>query len=129
MPGISFSKKVDRLELLNAALKRHLSDVPELAQAQAELQQLIDTAKAAENEQRELRGKLQRASRLRRQMELQSQNLRQRLAEELRGKLGKASQVLPLCGHSPRRGRSRGRRADPAATELTSPFRPIFPSH
>jgi chromosome segregation ATPase len=128
MPGISFSKKVGRWELLNAALKGHLSELPELAHVQAELEQLIDTAKAAEREQSELRGKLQRASRLRRQMEIQSLDLRQRLAEELRGKLGADSQVLPLCSPEPRRARERDRSSTSSHPER-APFRPVLPSH
>ena|SRR6266849_9584075 len=129
MPGISFSKKVGRWESLNAALKRHLAELPELAHVQAELEQLIDVARAAEKEQCELRGKLQRASRLRRQMELKSIALRQRLAEELRGKVGDDSQALPLCSEELRRGKGRSRRSASPATERASPFRPASPSH
>jgi|SRR5580693_7989445 hypothetical protein len=130
MPGISFSKKVGRWESLNEALKRHLSELPELAHVQAELEQLIDVARAAESEQRELRGKLQHASRLRREMELKSLDLRQRLAEELRGKLDADSQVLPLCGPDIRRNKGRGRRATATANpELISTIQPTSPSH
>ena len=127
MPGISFSKKVGRWELLNAALKRHLSELPELANVQEELEQLIGTAKAAEDEERELRGKLQRASRLRRQMEIQSQDLRQRLAEELRDKLGAENKLLPLYGLVPRR--ARGPRSEPKAAEPAPSFTSVTRSH
>jgi MoxR-like ATPase len=127
MPGIPFSKKLGRWESLNDALKRHLAEVPELATVQEELEELIGVARAAEQEQRELRGKLQSASRLRRQMELKGQDLRAKLAAELSGRIGPGQRLLlPLCGVTPRR--QHGRRAR-HAPDLTAPEPPGSASH
>jgi hypothetical protein len=112
MPGISFRKIVSFCELLNSNLKTHLADMPHLQEESAGLDALVTQAKALDNEQQLLKGRLGEITRLRREAELRGQDLRSRVAAQLRGKLGFKNENLLGFGIPPRK-RVRKKTVDP----------------
>lgn len=108
MPGISFQKIVTDCELLNSTLKPQLTEMPHLQDESTGLDTLIVEAKTLLNEQEVLRGRLREITRLRREAELRSQDLRSRIVAQLRGKLGFTNENLLGYGIAPRkRGRKK----------------------
>ena len=103
MPGISFRKIVSFCELLNSNLKTHLADMPHLQEESVGLDALVTQAKALDNEQQLLKGRLGELTRLRREAELRGQDLRSRVAAQLRGKLGFKNENLLGFGIPPRK--------------------------
>ena len=103
MPGQSFQKIVSFCELLNATLKPQLTEMPHLQDESAELDALVAQAKSLSNEQEVLRGRLREITRLRREAELHGQDLRSRIAAQLRGKMGFANENLLGFGIPPRK--------------------------
>ena len=103
MPGISFQKIVSSCELLNSNLKPHLTDMPHLQEESAGLDAIVTEAKSLSNEQSVLRGRLQEITRMRREAERRSQDLRSRVAAQLKGKLGFANENLLGFGIPPRK--------------------------
>ena len=103
MPGISFQKIVTDCELLNSTLKPQLTEMPHLQDESTGLDALIVEAKTLSNEQEVLRGRLREITRLRRETELRSQDLRSRIAAQLRGKLGFTNENLLGYGITPRK--------------------------
>ena len=125
MPGLSFRKIISLSELLNTTLKPQLTDLPHLKQDSDDLDQLITNAKALDQEQQSLTGRLREITRLRKEAELDSQDLRSRVAAQLRGKLGFTNENLLAFGITPRK-RSRKKAAKPVTPhpELTPPPQP-----
>jgi len=103
MPGISFRKIVSFCELLSANLKPQLKDMPHLQDESTQLDVLIGRVKSLDNEQQVLVGRLREITRLRRESELEGQDLRSRVAAQLRGKLGFKNEVLLGFGITPRK--------------------------
>ena len=103
MPGISFRKIVSFCELLSANLKPLLKDMPHLQDESIQLDTLIGRAKSLDNEQQVVVGRLREITRLRRESELEGQDLRSRVAAQLRGKLGFKNEVLLGFGITPRK--------------------------
>jgi hypothetical protein len=103
MPGQSFQKIVSYCELLNSTLKPQLTDMPHLQDESTELDALIAQAKSLDNEQQVLRGRLREITRLRREAELHGQDLRSRIAAQIRGKIGFANENLLGFGIPPRK--------------------------
>lgn len=125
MPGISFQKIVADCELLNSTLKLQLPEMPHLQEESAGLDILIEEAKTFSNEQQVLRGRLREITRLRRETELRSQDLRSRIAAQIRGKLGFKNENLLGFGITPRK-RVRKKPAS-GATPSPSPPPPAGP--
>ncbi|MEA2694419.1 MAG: hypothetical protein QOJ16_3806 [Acidobacteriota bacterium] len=98
MAGTSFADDVRSWDLLNKALKPVLGDMPHLAPEQAELEALIEQAKALDSEQRVLRGKVQDATKKRRDVQLKGIELRERVAVQIKGKLGPTNKNLVSYG-------------------------------
>lgn len=103
MPGISFQKIVTDCELLNSTLKPQLTELPHLQDESTGLDTLIVEAKTLLNEQEVLRGRLREITRLRREAELRSQDLRSRIVAQLQGKLGFTNENLLGYGIVPRK--------------------------
>ncbi|HEX3553512.1 MAG TPA: hypothetical protein VIA62_09815 [Thermoanaerobaculia bacterium] len=115
MPGISFRKIVSFCELLSANLKPLLKDMPHLQDESIQLDTLITRAKSLDNEQQVTVGRLREITRLRRESELEGQDLRSRVAAQLRGKLGFKNETLLGFG-IPLRKQSRKAKQTPAPT-------------
>ena len=118
MPGISFRKIVSSCELLNANLKPQLKDMPHLQDESEQLDALITRVKSLDNEQQVLVGRMRELTRLRRESELEGQDLRSRVAAQLRGKLGFKNETLLGFGIPPRK---KSRKAKQAAAPATPP--------
>ena len=121
MPGLSFRKIISLSELLNASLKPQLTDMPHLQQESDDLDQLITNAKSLDQEQQSLTGRLREITRLRQEAEHDSNDLRSRVAAQLRGKLGFTNENLLAYGIPPRK-RSRKKPAqqpEPPPPEVT----------
>jgi hypothetical protein len=103
MAGKSFAEFVRRWELFNNALKPMLPDLPHLAQDQAEFETLVNEAKGLDAQQKQLRGKLQDTTQLRRAAYLKGVDLHERLATQLKGKIGLRNQNLVGFGLRPRK--------------------------
>lgn len=130
MPGQSFQKIVSYCELLNSTLKPQLAEMPHLQDESTELDALIVKAKSLDNEQQVLRGRLREITRLRREAELEGQDLRSRIAAQIRGKIGFHNENLLGFGIPPRkRTRKKPQQdspetPDPAPTPVPSPQPP-----
>lgn len=123
MPGISFQTIVTDCELLNSTLKPQLTEMPHLQEESADLDTLVENAKTLSNEQQVLRGRLREITRLRRETELRSQELRSRIAAQLRGKLGFKNENLLGFGITPQKRV----RKKPEKKPASSPPPPLDP--
>jgi len=126
MPGLSFRKIISLSELLNTSLKPQLADMPHLKEDSDNLDQLITNAKALDQEQQALTGRLREITRLRQESEQSSNDLRSRVAAQLRGKLGFTNENLLAYGITPRkRARKKPAQQDPPPPAVT----PVPPAH
>ncbi|HWM89355.1 MAG TPA: hypothetical protein VN493_01160 [Thermoanaerobaculia bacterium] len=114
MPGLSFNKIIRDCELLTANLPEYLEQYPDLQPDADELDELVAGAKDLDNEQEKLRGRLRQITRLRKDAELHSRDVRSRLVAQLRGKLGFENEQLLELGIPVRRP-SRRRKPEPPA--------------
>lgn len=103
MPGITFAKTVATCELLKSALEPLLEQMPHLAGEHKELEAFLNEVKNLTVRQSDLTGELRQVVRQRRETELRGQDLRSRVASQIRGKLGFKSDELLKFGISPRR--------------------------
>lgn len=113
MPGFSFNKIIRDCELLGANLPDYIQEFPDLQPDANQLDDLVVEAKGLDNEQERLRGRLRQITRLRREAELRSRDLRSRLAAQLRGKLGFENERLLELGIPPRRPGKRRPKEEP----------------
>jgi hypothetical protein len=127
MPGLSFQKIVSFCELLNATLKPQLTEMPHLQDESTALDALVAQAKSLDNEQQVLRGRLREITRLRRETERNGQDLRSRIAAQIRGKMGFDNENLLGFGIPPRK-RTRKKTSDspdqPGPTPTPTPQTP-----
>lgn len=126
MPGLSYQKTISHCELLNMTLKPQLEELPHLKEESGGLDELIFELKGLDQEQQTLRGRLQEITRLRQEAERRGQQLRSRIAAQLRGKLGFTNENLTAYGIIPRKRVIRRRTAnkppiDPPAESSASP--------
>lgn len=103
MPGFSFQKIVSSCELLSSNLKPHLTDMPHLQEESTQLDALVIETKALANEQSIVVGRYRELTRLRREAEQRSLELRSRVVAQLRGKLGFTNENLLGFGIPPRK--------------------------
>lgn len=130
MPSISFQKIVGDCELLSSNLKPHLPEMPLLQEESDALGALIEKAKALGNEQEVLTGRLREITRLRREAQLESQDMRSRLASLLRGKLGFTNENLLGFGVPPRKRvrKKTGNEVKPPQPTPADPGAPATPA-
>jgi hypothetical protein len=107
MPGISFARMTSDCELMKAALEPLLTEMPHLAAEHDELGTFLTRARDLGFQQENLKGQLRQVTRLRQELERQGQDLRSRVAAQLRGKLGFKNETLLQFGVPPRRQRRR----------------------
>jgi len=126
MPGLSFRKIISLSELLNTTLKPQLTEMPHLKQDSDDLDQIVANAKALDQEQQTLTGRLREITRLRKQAEQSSSDLRSRVAAQLKGKLGFTNENLLAYGITPRkRSRKKSAPQNPPPPAVT----PVPPAH
>ena len=118
MAGKTLAKNIADWELLDAALKPHLTDMPFINDKAQELQALIAEAKGLDVKQQDLRGALQETVRLRKELEKRGKDARGRIGAFLKGNLGFDNQTLLGFGIQPRRPR---RKKTPAPTPTPTP--------
>lgn len=106
-----FGKTVNNWQLLNDNIKPHLAEMPQVQPVAAELEVVINQARAIDNEQEIARGRLRELTRMRQDAEKQGENLRRRLASFLRGTFGFTSEQLIQFGINPRPTKTRPRKA------------------
>jgi hypothetical protein len=126
MAGITFAKTVTDCELLMQALEPLLAGMPHLSGEHAELASFLDEVKTLNVRQSDLTGALRQVTRQRRAAELRGQDLRSRVAAQIRGKLGFTNEELLKFGIAPRRKSQRRKPEDPPATP-TAPAAPTTP--
>lgn len=102
MPGLSHQKTVAYCELLHTTLKAYLEEMPHLSEEWTSLDGLLIELKGYSNEQEALKGRFREISRLRREAEQRSLELRSRIVAQLRGKLGFTNETLMAFGITPR---------------------------
>jgi hypothetical protein len=124
MAGISFAKIVADCELLKTTLEPLLAEMQHLSPEHGELDSLLTEIRTLNTRQQELTGQLRQITRLRREAEKRGQDLRSRVASQLRGKLGFKNEELMKFGVPPRRAR---RRATPEPDGETPPEEPSEP--
>ncbi len=107
MAGNSYEKIVSDCELLKEALVPLLGEVPHLNAENTELEAFLSEIKSLRTRQKELTSQLREVVRLRREAETRGEDLRSRVAAQLRGKLGFKSEQLLKFGIPPRRKRAR----------------------
>jgi hypothetical protein len=112
---ITFRKKFGSWKLLSNAVKKHLAEMPALADSQAGLERHIELAEALANKQAALKGELQMTVRQRREAEKLGEELRQRLAAAVQSHVGFRTEMLFEFGIEPRRRRRRTESPEPPA--------------
>ncbi len=103
--AVTFRQRFGGWKLLSNAVKQNLEEMPDLAAAQAELEQHIAEAEALANRQAALKAELQTTVRQRREAETKGQDLRRRLAAKVQSHLGFKSERLHEFGIQPQRRR------------------------
>ncbi len=117
MPTTSFQKIVGDCELLISNLRPLLGEMPLLEEEAQALEALITRAKSLGSEQKVLTGRLREIVRLRLEAQLESNDMRSRVAALLRGKLGFQNETLLGFGVPPRkRARKKPATPQPAPT-------------
>ena len=127
MPGLSYQKTISFCELLNMTLKPQLEELPHLKEESGGLDELIFELKGLDQEQQTLRGRLQEITRLRQEAERRGQQLRSRIAAQLRGKLGFTNENLTAFGIIPRKRVIRRRTTTKPPIDPIDPIEPIDP--
>ena len=117
MAGFALAKYIADWDLLLAALKPLLADLPHLNAHSQELESLIVEAKSLDQDQQSLRGRLQDTVKRRRVVERRGRDLRSRLAAQLRGTLGFDNDTLLGFGVPPRRARRKKAATETPPTE------------
>ncbi len=117
MAGYTLAKYIADWDLLLGALRPRLADLPYLNPHSQELESLLAEARSLDQEQQDLRGRLQDTVKRRREVERRGRDLRTRLAAQLRGALGFDNDTLLGFGVPPRRPARRKK----AATEQPNP--------
>lgn len=107
MAGISFAQTVADCQLMKSSLEPLLGEMPHLNTEHAELGVFLDEIQNLARQQEDLKGQLRQMTRLRREAERRGQDLRSRVAAQLRGKLGFKNETLLKFGVPPRRQRVR----------------------
>jgi len=121
--AVTFRNKFGSWILLNDALKQRLPEMPDLAEGQAQLEQLIIEAQSLASRQAVLRGELSKVQRQREEAEAAGEELRQRLFAAVQYKLGFKDEDLRAFGVKPRKRRRKS--ASPApAPEAPAPVKP-----
>jgi hypothetical protein len=126
MAGISFAKTVSDCELLKDALEPHLTDMPHLTGERDELVAFLTEVKSLNARQKDLTGELRQITRRRKETELRGQDLRSRVASQIRGKLGFKNENLLAFGIPPRR-KPRRKKTDEEPTVKPVPTEPATP--
>jgi predicted AAA+ superfamily ATPase len=121
MAGISFAKTVADCELLKTALEPMLQDLPHLTPEHAELETFLSGIKAMNARQKDLTGELRQITRQRQEAEKKGQDLRSRVAAQVRGKLGFKNEQLLKLGLALRRKRRKKAEEPPVATPPAEP--------
>jgi chromosome segregation ATPase len=103
MAGSSFQKVVTDCELLKSSLEPLLGEMPHLNAENTELEAFLSEIKSLRTRQKELTSQLREVVRLRREAEARGEDLRSRVAAQLRGKLGFKNEQLLKFGIPPRR--------------------------
>ncbi|HEV8582066.1 MAG TPA: hypothetical protein VGX68_23605 [Thermoanaerobaculia bacterium] len=103
MTGIIFAKLVADCELLKTSLEGLLDEMPHLSPEFSELQAFLEEVHDLHVRQQELTGELRKTIRQRQEAQLVGQDIRSRVAAQLRGKLGFTNEQLMSFGVPPRR--------------------------
>jgi hypothetical protein len=114
MAGVSSDKIIAECELLKDTIEPLLTEMPHLAPEHTELGSFLDNIRTLRTRQQELTGQLRQTTRLRRETEQKGQDLRSRVAAQLRGKLGFKNEQLLKFGVPPRRKAVRRKAEAPA---------------
>ena len=107
MASNTFAKVVTDCDLLKASIEPLLTEMPHLTPEHTELVSFLADLRSLNTRQKELTGQLRRTIRLRQEAEVRGQDLRSRVAAQLRGKLGFKNEQLLKFGVPPRRQRVR----------------------
>ena len=94
MAGLNFSKKVTNWDQTAGAVRSKSEEMPEAVPLLDSLEKLIADARTLLREQEDLRGRLRKAVRLRQQMEIDGEEMKNRLAAYLQAKLGFKDETL-----------------------------------
>ncbi|HEX9943145.1 MAG TPA: hypothetical protein VGG03_14085 [Thermoanaerobaculia bacterium] len=121
MAGISFAKTVADCELIKTGVEQLLPEMPHLAPEHAELETFLNEVQALNARQQELTGELRQITRRRREAELRGQDLRSRVAAQIRGKLGFKNEQLLKFGIPPRRKPVRRKPEEPEGETPPAP--------
>jgi len=121
--AVTFRNKFGSWILLNDALKLRLAEMPDLAEGQAQLEELINEAQGLARRQEKLRGELAKVFRQRREAEAKGEELRQRLSAAVQFKLGFKDEDLRAFGVTPRKRRRKEAPPQPAP-EAPAPAKP-----
>jgi hypothetical protein len=113
----TFRKKFGSWKLLSNAVKKHLVEMPALADGQAGLERHIELAETLANRQAALKGELQLTVRQRREAEKLGEELRQRLAAAVQSHVGFKTEMLFEFGILPRRRKRRTESPEPPAAQ------------
>ena len=105
--AITFRNRIGAWKLVTDAIEARQAELPDLADAKAELEALIVQGEHLARMQSQQYGDLKKTVRERRELETRGDELRQRLFGALHFRLGFKDEALHNFGMKPRRKRSR----------------------
>ena len=117
MAGGSYEKIVSDCELVKDALESLLGEMPHLNAENTELEAFLSEIKSLRTRQKDLTSQLREVVRLRREAETRGEDLRSRVAAQLRGKLGFKNEQLLKFGIPPRRKPARRKSEETPTTK------------
>lgn len=124
MAGITFAQITSECQLLKTTLEPLLAELPHLTPEHGELETFLADVRSLDSRQQELTGQLREVVRLRREAEQRGQDLRSRVAAQLRGKLGFKNEQLLKFGIPPRRKVARRKTGTPNGETPPAPSNP-----
>lgn len=120
--AVMFRSKVMGWKLVSNAMKARQAELPDLADAQVELDALIAQAEPLEHRQKQQSGALKRTIRERQELEAKGELLRRRLFGVLHYRLGFTDESLVDFGMKPEK--KRRRKSEPAPAPQPAPPAP-----
>ena len=121
MAGVSFSKKVTNWGHTAGAVRIKLDEMPEATPLLDSLEKLIAEARTLLLVLEDLRGRLRKAVRLRQQMEIDGEEMKNRLAAYLQARLGFKDETLIGFGVPFRTRRRRAKKKPDPVPPPTDP--------
>jgi hypothetical protein len=122
--SLTFASQLDSWDLLSRTLKPKVTEMPELAAEQQQLEAYVEQGKVLQAAHADALAKVREAVKLRRDLHDSAQQLHGQMTAVLKGKLGFKNNDLYSYGLRPRRGRQSNGSTTPVPNPTPTPGTP-----